>query len=191
MRIFCSLLSQVVLSYNCSLKPDTLINFVYDNVNALQKTDLKYQQVYIIWTLSPKNGWPMWEAGYRGAGHKDRDTHQTVGLRWKIRSEFVFWINEMNTDWTKYPSDPWVSVFSSPSPMILQRGRQLARLVVLGKQWKVGGGMMSSTGACFKFRCLLLLPFHSGSQSMQSEQPMQLMQHIETCATCKSQSSTT
>ena len=45
MRIFCSLLSQVVLSYNCSLKPDTLVNFVYDNVNALQKADLKYQQV--------------------------------------------------------------------------------------------------------------------------------------------------
>ena len=44
-NIFCSLLSQVVLSYNCSLKPDTLINFVYDNVNALQKADLKYQQV--------------------------------------------------------------------------------------------------------------------------------------------------
>ena len=36
----------MVLSYNCSLKPDTLINFVYDNVNALQKADLKYQQVW-------------------------------------------------------------------------------------------------------------------------------------------------
>ena len=44
-NIFCSLLSQVVLSYNCSLKPDTLVNFVYDNVNALKETDLKYQQV--------------------------------------------------------------------------------------------------------------------------------------------------
>ena len=49
-NLFWSLPSQVVLSYNCSLKPDTMVNFVYDNVNALQKADIKYQQVSFVCT---------------------------------------------------------------------------------------------------------------------------------------------
>jgi len=98
---------KVVLSYNCSLKPDTLVNFVYDNVNTLQKTDMKYQQVI------------------------EEQATKIATLSRQLDS-----IEK---------SDPWVAVFSSPSPMLLQRGRQLARLAVLGKQWKVSHDFLASS----------------------------------------------
>ena len=56
---------QVALAYNCTLRPNTLINFVYDNVHTLQKKDLLYQQVgyyYIRSGLQYEN-----VDGYRGS----------------------------------------------------------------------------------------------------------------------------